>query len=91
MKIFGYSLKRNYAPDGSCLRCPHCGGRELKEHVRDTIDWHPCEISIDCQECREMVGFWAYGYYDPCFMIHDRSLPALKDRIICKLRGVHTP
>lgn len=91
MKIFGYSLKRNYLPSGECVRCPDCGSIELKEHVRDSMEWTVLEFSIDCPVCREMVGYWAHGYYDPYFMFYEKSIPALITRVVCKLRGVSTP
>lgn len=94
MRIFGYTLSRNYDSKGDCKRCPHCGGTDFDEHVLDRIDGYmtaPCEQEIKCSFCHETVGYWAYGAFDPCFMFHDKSLPALKERIIYKLKGLTTP
>ncbi len=101
MKIFGYSLNRNYLPSGECIRCPDCGSVELKENVRDSMEWAVMEFSIDCPVCKEIVGYWAHGYwahgywahgyYDPYFMFYEKSIPALITRVVCKLRGVATP
>lgn len=91
MKIFGYSTTRNYLPSGECIRCPNCGTQDLKENVRDSIEGTALEVSTDCPSCREMVGYWAHGYYDPCFMFGDKSIPALVTRLSCKIRGVATP
>lgn len=91
MKIFGYSITRNYLPDGECMRCPDCGCTGLKENVRDSMDSIVLEFSVDCPSCKEMVAYWAHGYYDPYFMFHEKSIPALITRVTCKLRGVSTP
>lgn len=91
MKIFGYSMTRNYAQDGSCVRCPDCGCEDLKETVKDRNEWAVLEYSVDCPSCGAMVAYWAHGSYDPYFWFYEKSLPALKDRILCEIRGVSTP
>ena len=94
MKIFGYTLKRNYDTNGDCNRCPDCGSVEFDEHVLNRIDGYmtqPFEIETRCRGRREIVNYWAYGSFDACFKFHDKSLPALKDRIIYKMKGLTTP
>lgn len=91
MKIFGYSLTSNYNADGSCWRCPSCGGFVFVNRITSTIEYTTCEAYTHCAKCGDAVGFWAYGYHDPCFKFHDKSLPALKDRIIYKMKGLTTP
>lgn len=59
--------------DGTPRRCPHCISPDLKEIVRDSIDVGvggggiPCEIETRCNKCNSMLGYWAYGSYDPLF------------------------
>jgi len=91
MNIFGYSTTRNYAKDGKCIRCPKCGGAEFSNDVLDRIDYSPCEVNIHCADCRALVSYWGYGYYDPCFMFGNKSIPALITRISLKIRGVPAP
>lgn len=91
MRIFGYSLERNYDKHGECLKCPFCSKDNLTTVVKDTIESTVCEYETHCQDCSKVVGYWAYGGNDPCFKFYDRSLPALKDRIMCKLRRISTP
>lgn len=92
MRIFGYTLTRNYDSNGVCIRCPYCGGANFKENVTATVyEYRPSEIEVHCVDCAKMINFWAYGSFDPCFMFHDKSLPALKERIIYKLKGLTTP
>ncbi|EAW4195724.1 hypothetical protein FFV02_22985 [Salmonella enterica] len=92
MKIFGYTLKRNYDTDGDCIRCPDCGSKEFKDTVTATVyEYQPSEVGTHCESCGAYVNFWAYGAFDPCFKFHDKSLPALKDRIIYKMKGLTTP
>lgn len=94
IKIFGYSLNRNYDPEGKCVKCPNCASVDFKEYVLDRIDGYmtqPCETEIRCAKCHEQVNYWAYGSFDPCFMFQDKSLPALFQRVIYKLKGWTTP
>ena len=47
--------------------CIYCGGTKFRENVIGTIDYTVCEKEIICTNCEEVVSFWAYGSYDPCF------------------------
>jgi len=91
MKILGFSLKRNYAANGVCIQCPECGSEKLNEITRDSIDSYPCEVETVCAKCGLTVNYWAYGNFDPCFRLYDRSVPALFNRICCRIKGVDTP
>lgn len=33
--------------------------------VKDSIDSRPCEFEIISVKTNQVVGYWAYGYYDP--------------------------
>jgi hypothetical protein len=48
-------------------------------------------VNIHCADCRALVSYWGYGYYDPCFMFGNKSIPALITRISLKIRGVPAP
>lgn len=86
-----YSFRRNYDKDEVCLRCPHCGGLKFTSVVIDSTDYTVAEEEFICQGCRRRVGYWAYGYFDPCFRFHDRSLPALLERVRWRAAGLPEP
>ena len=53
--------------------CWKCGSTKIQEKVVGFIDVYqgmgpPCEIEYRC-ECGEVVGFRAYGYWDPRFQM----------------------
>lgn len=86
-----YSLRRNYDRDGICLRCPHCGSSQFASRVVDTIDYTVAEEEYLCRPCNRRIGYWAYGYLDPCFRYWDRSWPALWARIQWRFRRLPEP
>ena len=36
----------------------------LTETVKDTINGYPCEVAVH-DSTGSLVGYWAYGYYEP--------------------------
>lgn len=89
-----WSIRSNYHKNGECVRCPYCGCKGFDENVIDRIDGYmtePCEIETRCSDCHEIVGYWTYGYYDPCFKFNDRSWEMFWVRLNYKIRGLSTP
>jgi hypothetical protein len=37
----------------------------VDETIKDTINGIPCEIEYRSKLTGNVVGYWAYGYYDP--------------------------
>jgi hypothetical protein len=44
--------------------CPICYSTNLREEIRDCIDWRPCEIEYICKRCSSYVDYFAYGNWD---------------------------
>lgn len=47
--------------------CNICGRNEFDEKIVDMIDNTVCEKKIICHYCGNLVGYWAYGFYDNDF------------------------
>lgn len=64
-----------YSEEGRPLECPACGCIEIEQRVEDAIDVGvgeggiPCEISYHCANCGAGVGYWAYGSFDPAYLV----------------------
>lgn len=59
-----------YDKDGCPIRCPECGSSHIVDKVEDMIDacYGPVsEMSYACGGCMQLIGYWAYGSYDPAF------------------------
>lgn len=70
-----------YTPEGEPIKCIHCEGTALKESVVDTIDGHTvCEFDVICESCKEIIAYWAFGFYDPMYM-PDEEYMARKERM----------
>lgn len=46
---------------GKPLKCQYCGSTDLESKTIDSIDHVPCELEVTCSNCKEKVGYWAYG------------------------------
>jgi hypothetical protein len=56
--------------NGKPLKCRICGTeeREFVVKIENTLDQHTImEYSVTCPTCDNMVGYWAYGNWDPAF------------------------
>lgn len=83
--MFKFSLKSNYEKDGLPIRCPHCHSKSFSEDVVASIDGYlspACEIEYICDKCSRVIAYWAYGGFDPCFQISDRSVVAMWNRFL---------
>lgn len=50
-------------PKGAYSTCPECGSTEIEEIPVVYLDNLVCERKIVCQSCKDVIGYWAYGYY----------------------------
>ena len=70
-----------YDLDGYPLRCPNCRSTGTRREVRDFLDvgvpggGPPTEIEYFCAECKTSVAYWAYGAFDPAYLLDD--MPAV--------------
>ena len=56
-----------YSEEGYPHRCPHCEGVDIGCRVLDRIEGTVCEEEYFCESCGEIIGLWAYGYWDPAY------------------------
>lgn len=56
-----------YKDDGEPIKCTKCESKELSMKILDYIANVPCEQECRCPECGEIVGYWAYGSWDPVY------------------------
>lgn len=60
----GQLIEEGYiALDGYPLKCVHCDSKNLKEEIRDKIDYTVCETEMICLDCGKSTGYWSYGYW----------------------------
>jgi len=51
-------------PDGTPIKCHKCGStKPWKQRVTASGSYGPEEYYADCQDCGQMLGYWAYGYW----------------------------
>ncbi len=63
-----YDLDDFYSTDGGVRRCPICGCTSLMEKIESSFsEGEVLEFSIWCDDCKEYLGYWAHGAYDPYF------------------------
>ncbi len=64
-----------YDDRGEPLACPWCGPVRIEEVITSRIEHLPCEWECVCSQCRRVIGYYAYGSFDPCFMVeHQRNI-----------------
>lgn len=64
-------FKGYYSMDGKPLRCEQCDSWHWSDHrdvITDRIDWTPCELRKECKRCGHVMGYWAYGYWEPPYI-----------------------
>ena len=44
--------------------CPVCTGLRLHFVIKDIVNNHVSEASVYCEDCGEVVDYYAYGYYE---------------------------
>lgn len=63
-----FSIKNYYNNDGSPRKCYKCEGIEFTQNITNRIDYITMEYEVRCSNCDVVLGYWATGYFDPCFM-----------------------
>jgi hypothetical protein len=56
--------------NGHPKRCTHCHSNNLDYQVKATDCGYESEKQYFCTSCKHIVGYWAYGYFDPCFLMY---------------------
>lgn len=54
---------------GEPLKCSECGSNFLLDRIVSTDGGIPSEVHTICGECETDVGYFAYGSYDPAYMM----------------------
>jgi ribosomal protein S27AE len=86
-----WSIRSNYDAKGECQSCPQCGHGIFKAKVMDRVGGTECEVDHICTHCGEVVNFWAYGQFDPCYKFSDRSWAMFIERMQYRIRGLSQP
>lgn len=58
--------------DGQAKRCYVCISPRVKTNVVGLIDGYMsevCEYEEVCEKCGTRLAYWAYGSYDPCWLM----------------------
>lgn len=69
------TYKFYFYSDNSPKQCTHCNSSKIDSTVTEWLDvgFGNCgptsEEEYYCKKCNNIVGYWAYGYFDPCFMM----------------------
>lgn len=61
---FDYS---HYHIDSKPHTCKYCEGIYFKSKVKGYEAGSVSEYEVYCSSCDNLVGYWAYGHFDPCF------------------------
>jgi len=56
--------------DGRPIKCSGCGSENIKSTVKDRMEYIVCEKQYYCADCDKIVGYWAYGWFDPEYFVH---------------------
>lgn len=44
--------------------CQKCGCDNFYEKDIDNIDWYVMEKKVICKNCKNVVNYWGYGFYE---------------------------
>jgi hypothetical protein len=62
-----FMLSDYYGEDDGPIKCYHCDSTDIDHITRDITANVISEYSCVCQNCQQVIGYWAFGYYDPSF------------------------
>jgi hypothetical protein len=62
-----------YSEGGEPLKCRNCGCEQITQMVTDSLDVGcstglTLEFKCVCNQCLDVIGYWAHGSYDPSFI-----------------------
>lgn len=60
----------HYTKKGEPLSCPRCSSTMLGQEIKATDGGHTSEFAVRCGACNAVVGYWAYGSWDPETVAH---------------------
>lgn len=55
--------------DGQPKKCIYCGCKKSNSEVKGKINYAVCEEEHYCLNCRKIIGYWAYGCWEPSYII----------------------
>lgn len=56
--------------DGMAKRCYKCISPQIEHKTVDALDGHlELEYEEVCKKCGARLAYWAYGHYDPCWLM----------------------
>lgn len=58
---------RHFTKEGQPLSCPRCKCPKLREDTKAIDGGQVSEFAVRCEGCEALVGYWAYGHWDPIF------------------------
>ena len=61
--------RRYFNKDHSPRRCVRCGCQQINSRVISVDGGTASEISYYCFLCDRRLGYYAYGSFDPCFIM----------------------
>lgn len=67
--VFCYYVWSGYVNyDFEPIRCMECDWwSDFDDVVTDYVSYHPCEVKRVCPNCEAVMGYWAYGSWEPWF------------------------
>ena len=57
-----------YKSTGEPIKCIECKREDFDHVVKSTDGGYTSEAEVCCKNCISVVGYWAYGGYDPDYM-----------------------
>jgi hypothetical protein len=58
-----------YTEEFEPVQCEYCLSKNITSRVVDEIAGSVCEEEFICGDCHSVIGYWAYGFFDPEFVI----------------------
>lgn len=58
-------INRYYTEEGMPIKCEYCDDTVIYEETMAIDGGYVSEFSCICTGCKEEIGYWAYGYYNP--------------------------
>ncbi len=72
--------------------CEWCGCEEFTQRIVDRIEHTECEVEYLCENCKKIVNYWEYGYFQnpitsEYLKLKQNRLRTLKIKEIEKING----